>query len=76
MNYKENKIKLAKIEGTIPVNIQKVEKYYTECYETQKKCRKMCDELKVIEVLDYATCIVLFRTKSKLIVDAREIIAV
>ena len=36
----------------------------------------MCDELKVIETVDKDTNVILFRTKSKLVVSAREVVAV
>ena len=36
----------------------------------------MCDELKVIETVDKDTNVLLFRTKSKLVVSAREVVSV
>ena len=36
----------------------------------------MCDELKVIEPVDKDTNVILFRTKSKFVVSARETVSV
>ena len=76
MGYQNNKIKLGKIVGFIQANFEKAEKYYSECFETQKNCRDICEELKSLEVIDENTCILLFRTKSQFLVSAREVIFV
>jgi len=76
IKYKDNDIKLGKIEGAIPANFEKAGKYYSECFESQKKCRDICDELKCLEVIDANTSVLVFRTKSKFIVSSRDVVSV
>ncbi|KAL4431690.1 hypothetical protein ABPG74_017319 [Tetrahymena malaccensis] len=74
--YQNFDVKLAKIEATAAVNIEKASAYYFDNLDGQKQCRDMCDKLIKLETVDQDTVVTLFKTKSKFLVSSREVVGV
>ncbi|EAS01975.1 START domain protein (macronuclear) [Tetrahymena thermophila SB210] len=71
--YKDYSLKLTKVIGTIPTNIQKVATYFFSNIDVQRANRsEMLTQLNVVEQIDENSYIILSKTKSKMLVSSRE----
>ncbi|KAL4491386.1 hypothetical protein ABPG72_008042 [Tetrahymena utriculariae] len=71
--YKDHSLKLTKVIGTIPTNIQKAANYFFSNIDAQKASRsEMLTQLNVVEKIDENSFVILSKTKSKMLVGSRE----
>ncbi|KAL4442885.1 hypothetical protein ABPG74_010774 [Tetrahymena malaccensis] len=71
--YKDHSLKLTKVIGTIPTNIQKAATYFFSNIDAQRASRsEMLTQLNLVEQIDENSYVVLSKTKSKMLVSSRE----